>query len=133
MYSPLGWMGVWVRVKDKIKWYIVLHFIFFIYSVCTMLGKMAGKYEILSANFMLLYGLSITCMVIYALVWQQVIKRLPLITAYASKAVTVLWGMVFGAAIFEENIKLKQVFAAGFIFAGIILFVISDQKQEKND
>ena len=39
-------------------------------------------------------------LVTYAAGWQQVIKHLPLTTAYANKAVTVVWGILAGSGRF---------------------------------
>ena len=38
----------------------------------------------------------LAALVAYAFGWQQVIKHLPLTTAYANKAVTVVWGILLG-------------------------------------
>ena len=42
---------------------------------------------------------------IYAIGWQQVIKRMPLTTAYANKAVTLVWGLVWGLLLFHEQLN----------------------------
>ncbi|MCO7108745.1 hypothetical protein NIA69_05595 [Gemmiger formicilis] len=53
----------------------------------------------MSAAFIVLYGLMLLALVTYAVGWQQVIKHLPLTTAYANKAVTVVWGILLGLAV----------------------------------
>ena len=43
---------------------------------------------------------------IYALLWQQVIKKFELSVAYANKAVTLLWALIWGIFIFHEKITV---------------------------
>lgn len=79
--------------------------------------------------FFALYGGVIASMGIYAVGWQQIIKHLPLTNAYANKAITVVWGMVFGVAFFRESIFFRQVLAVVIIIAGIILYIMADGEE----
>jgi hypothetical protein len=74
--------------------YIVLHIMLMIYSMSGICSKMASKQPFLSPRFIIYYGLVIVLLGFYAIAWQQVIKILPLTTAYANRAVTVIWGAV---------------------------------------
>ena len=47
-----------------------------------------------------------------AIGWQQVIKRIPLTTAFANKAVTVVWGLVWGALFFREAVTPGKLLGA---------------------
>ena len=85
----------------------------------------------MSFKFVLFYGLVILLLGIYALLWQQIIKRMPLTTAYANKAVTVVWGMVWGALLFQEDITLQKCIGAAIIVVGVILYAFSDSKSQK--
>ena len=62
--------------------------------------------------------------------WQQVIKHLPLTTAYANKAITVVWGILLGFLLFGESITLRQFIGAAVIIVGIVLFVRADNEEE---
>ena len=62
--------------------------------------------------------------------WQQVIKHLPLTTAYANKAITVVWGILLGFLLFGESITLRQFIGAAVIIVGIVLFVRADNEGE---
>ena len=95
-----------------------------------MCSKLAARQPFLSLAFVLLYGAMLLALVVYALGWQQVIKHLPLTTAYANKAVTVVWGIVLGALLFDESVTPRQLLGAAVIIAGIVLFVQADQKEE---
>lgn len=89
---------------------------------------MAGKSEFLSVRFFFFYGLVLLNLFVYAIVWQQVLKKLPLVTAFANKAVTVIWGMLWGMLIFKERITIWNVFGAVIIMIGIFLVVNADEE-----
>ena len=73
---------------------------------------MAAQNDFLSFGFIFWYGLVILNLGIYAIVWQQIIKHLPLTTAYANKAVTIVWGILWGLLFFQEQIKWNMVVGA---------------------
>ena len=72
-------------------------------------------------------------MVIYAVGWQQVIKRLPLTLAFANKAVTVVWGILWGAVFFRESITPGKLIGAAVIVAGVVLFVKADGEEKRHE
>ena len=71
-------------------------------------------------------------MFVYAIGWQQVIKRLPLITAYANRAVTIVWGIIWGLLIFNEKLNAGKVIGALIVIAGVILYVTEPDKEVNN-
>ena len=92
---------------QKIKTYVLLHVLMLIFSLSPVCSKLAGQQPFLSFKFVLFYGLVILLLGIYALLWQQIIKRMPLTTAYANKAVTGAW---FGERYFFRKIlRCKSV------------------------
>ena len=91
----------------KIKPFLSLHILLLVYSLGAVCSKMAGKAEFLSIRFFFFYGLVLLNLFVYAIVWQQILKKLPLVTAFANKAVTVIWGMLWGMLIFKEKITLQ--------------------------
>ena len=67
----------------------------------------------------------------YAIGWQQVIKRLPLTYAYANKAVTVLWGIVWGVLLFHERVSPLKILGALIVLSGVVLFSLAER--DEND
>ena len=65
---------------------------------------------------------------IYALLWQQVLKRFELTVAIANKSVTIIWGMIFGLVIFGEGITVKMIIGTVLILSGIMV-LSSESKQ----
>ena len=68
----------------------------------------------------------------YAIGWQQIIKRMPLTAAFANKAVTVVWGIVWGFIFFNEAITLGKVVGAVLVIVGIVVYALAD-KEENNE
>lgn len=121
-----------MKSEYRIKDFVFLHIILLMSAITGIISKIASRQEFLSFKFILLYGCMIAVLGVYALCWQQIIKRLPLTIAYTNKAVTVLWGIIFGRIFFNESITIKQIIGAVIIVVGIILFVRAD-KEVKND
>lgn len=114
-------------MKSKSKYYLLLHIIILIYSVSGVFSKIAGSKPYISIYFFVFYALVLCMLMIYAFGWQKVIKHLPLTTAYANKAITVVWGIVFGILFFRETIGIKDIIGAIVIIAGVLLYVKSDE------
>ena len=114
----------------QVKWYVVLHALLAVYASSSVCSKLAARQPMLSVPFILLYGGMLLALVIYAFGWQQVIKHLPLTTAYANKAVTVVWGIVLGFLLFDESVTPRQLLGAAVIILGILLFVRADHEEE---
>ena len=120
-------------MKDKIKWYVVLHIIILMYSLEGIAAKSAAQYDFLSPNWIFYYGIVIVVLGFYALAWQQVLKHLPLITAYANKAVTTIWGLIWGALIFAEGVSVQKIIGAAIIIVGVYLVVTGENTEVEND
>lgn len=118
---------------NKIKSLIFLHLIIILYALSSVCSKFASKCEFFSFKWIMLYGLLIFFLGVYALLWQQVLKRLPLNLAYANKAVTVAWGMLFGVLIFKETVEWNNILGAGIVLCGVILMVTSQEKSKVSD
>ena len=88
-------------------------------SICT---KMASRQEMLSWPYLFWIAGAIGVMGVYALLWQQVIARMPLSTAYMFKGTSLIFVLLFSALLFGEVITLKNVIGAAIIIIGIILF-----------
>ena len=114
--------------KDR-KVCLALHLLRLVYSLSSVLSKLAAAQPFLSLRFCLCYGGMFLILVLYALGWQQILKRLPLTVAFANKAVTLVWSMVFGALLFHEQIRLNQLIGCALAVIGVILFVQPEKEQ----
>ena len=116
--------------SSNIKYLIILHLFLGIYSLTGVAAKFAGAEEFLSVRFIVFYGLVLFGLFVYAIAWQQIIKHMPLISAYANRGVTVIWGLVWGYFIFSETITARKLIGAAVIVCGIVLIVTADAKEE---
>lgn len=115
--------------KNSPKVLLFLHLLLMVYSTSSILSKKASGFPFLSPGFILCYGGMVAVLGIYAIGWQQVIKRMPLTTAYANKAVTVVWGIIWGMIVFHEGVSPFKLFGAAIVLAGVALFGIADSEQ----
>ena len=115
------------RNRMRKKAYILLHVLLLLYAASTVLSKLAAGEEFLSPRFLLYYGGVLALLAVYALGWQQVIKRLPLTAAYANKAVTVVWGLAAGMLFFGEPLTAGKAAGAVLVIAGVVLFAFSEE------
>lgn len=107
----------------KISKYIWLHIILLIYSLGTVCSKIAAEYGFLSKGFIVFYALVLFILFVYAIMWQQIIKKIPLTTAVANKSIVMIWGMIWGSFIFGEQVTWNMIVGSGIVFCGIYLVV----------
>ena len=115
----------------KIKWkdILMLQAVFLIYSIYSVVAKFASMKEKFSMEFILIFGVGVCILGVYALVWQQVIKRFELSIAYANKAITLVWAIVWGLLLFKEELTPGKI--AGIILVMIGIFVLNGGQEEK--
>ncbi len=117
--------------RDKLKTIFLLHILLMVYSMGSICSKLAAGEPFLSFRFCLYYGGLIVILGIYALGWQQVIKRMNLTTAFANKAVTIVWGIIWGLLFFGESVSLRKILGAGIVLFGVVLYALSDEEVEE--
>lgn len=115
--------------KNKVL--IILHLLIAVYSLSGVFSKIAGTMPFLSLGFCLSYAVVIAILGIYAIGWQQIIKHIPLTTAFANKAFTVVWGLVFGVVFFGEEITAGKIAGILLVVLGVVLYSGADT-EEKN-
>ena len=114
---------------SKAKYIILLHILLAFFSLISVASKFAAAEEFLSFKFILYYGLALFGLAVYAFAWQQIIKHMPLITAYANRGVTVIWGIIWGSLVFSEEITVRKLIGAIIIVCGILVLVTADAKE----
>lgn len=110
--------------------FIFMHAGFLIYSFYTVLGKLAAQYNFLSLRWCVFYVALILILFIYAVIWQQVLKTIPLIIATANKTITIVWGILFGRIFFNEKITLNMIIGGIVILTGILILSFEPQNKE---
>ena len=109
------------------KNYLLLYIAIFIYSLQSIMSKLASGYTVFSWQFCLFYGCGLLCLAVYAVLWQQILKYLPLTTAYANRSLVMILTMLWGSLLFKERITLNMIIGGAIILFGVNLVVKSDE------
>ncbi len=116
--------------KTNVKYLLLLHLLLMLYSFCSVCGKSAAGYPFLSMGFIAYYGAEILLLFIYAIGWQQILKRMSLTFAFANKGITVVWSLVWGTVIFGEAVTIKKIIGCFLVICGVILYSTAEKEKE---
>ena len=119
--------------KSERRALIGLHLLLAVYSLSDVCSKTAAGAPFMSFRFLFFYGCVPGLLGVYAIGWQQVIRRLPLTVAFANRAVTVVWGIVWGVLFFREQVSPLRLVGAALIMAGVVLFARADGRQAEEE
>ena len=117
-------------MNKNTKTILTLNVLLMFFSLGGIFSKLASKQPFLSLKFILCYGALLLIMFVYAIGWQQVIKRLPLTMAYANRAVTIVWGIIWGLLFFNEKLNVGKIIGAVIVIAGVLLYVTESEEGE---
>lgn len=110
--------------------FIVLQGIVFLYSIVSLLSKVAGgvmrEHGLFSAQFIYLFAGMVLCMGVYAIVWQRVLLYFDLTNAYVYKSTAMLWSLLWAVVVFGEAVQWNNIIGALLIVAGIALVMKDD-------
>ena len=116
-----------IKKKTKLKEIFILQIVIAIYTLSTVFAKFASGQEFMSFKFILYYGLEMLILAVYAVVWQQLIKKFDISVAYANKAMGLLWSIVWAILIFNETITIKNVIGVVIVIVGTIIVNSEDE------
>lgn len=115
---------------DKIKYFIYLHLCILIFSMTEIFGKLAAntyKAEgMYSVKLYVYLALMLFVCMFYAFCWQKIIKHFELHTAYANRAMYLVWSQIWASMIFSEVITFKNVIGMLIVMTGVILVSTGD-------
>ena len=114
------------RIKDI----FLLQAVIIIFSITSVIAKFASEQAFLSPGFIFFYAAEVAVLGIYAILWQQIIKRFDISIAYANKATVLLWGAIWSRLIFRETPSPRQFAAMGLVAAGVVVLNLPEKKPE---
>jgi drug/metabolite transporter (DMT)-like permease len=120
-------------LMTKAGTYGALHAAILLYSVSSVVAKLASAHSFRSWHFWGLVALEVLVLAIYAIFWQQMLKRLPLTTAYANRAMAIIWTFIAGLLFFGESFRWQNLAGMALLIGGIYLVVTSDGQQNTGD
>lgn len=111
----------------KVFWLIALHGLLLFYSLCGVFAKLAAKEAFMSLPFILFYGAEIFVLFVYAVLWQQILKHIPLTVAFCNKSVGMIWTMCWSIFLFKETFTPAMLVGAVIVLVGVFLVVSSHE------
>ncbi len=107
--------------KNKIIDVLMLQIVIIIYTFSGITAKYASMENQINFKFIMFYVLEIIILGIYAVFWQQVIKKFSLSVAYTNRAMDVLWAMLWAMLFFNEHISINNIVGVLVIIIGIVI------------
>ena len=92
-----------------------------IYTGSGICSKMTANYPAMAFMWLFWLGLEVVFLGVYAIFWQQIIKRFDLSIAYANRAFAIFWSTLWAMLIFREKVTPANTIGVIVIFAGIML------------
>ena len=110
-----------MKKENRIVNIILLQSIVIIYTINSIIAKFAAGVQLFSLKFFLFYGAEVCVLGIYAVCWQQMIRRFDLSVAYANRSMAILWTALWSVLIFRESLTVKQMIGIALVLAGTII------------
>ena len=119
--------------RTEIRYYFLLHLLMLMLSFGGVVSKTASGLPFLSLKWILLYGVLLLILGLYAIFWQQLLRHIMLSRAYACKSVTIVWGMIWGVLFFHELLTVKHIIAGVLVIAGVVLIASGKETHDTAD
>lgn len=99
----------------------MLQAVIIIYTISSVMAKLtaANKAEPLKA--LLFFGLEFLLLAVYAVLWQQMIKRFELSVAYANRSMALLWSMIWAVVFFHDKITVRNIVGVCLVLLGTVI------------
>lgn len=113
------------KETKSIKKYIQLHLVILIYTLSSVCSKLVAESinsdGLFSLKTIVFLGILFLSLAVYAVFWQQIIKKVDLTVAYVNKGVTILWTLFWSVILFNETITINSLIGALIVIAGIVV------------
>ena len=113
--------------------YIFLVIINLLYACVSIFTKLASQQDFMSWNYMLCLTGAVGVMGLYAVLWQQILKRIELSMAYMFKGTSLIFVMLLAYVFFDEQITWNNIVGAAVIIIGIVLFARGDLSERVSE
>lgn len=112
-------------MKGKSLIYLALLGANLLYACVTFFTKNASLERMFSPGYLLFMAGAVCVMGLYAIIWQQLIKRVPMGEAYMFKGTSLIFVLCFSVLFFGEAITINNIVGAALIVGGIVLYARS--------
>lgn len=119
-------------MRTKIKNVILLQGVVVIYTLSGIMSKNASANGDHMVRFLIFFGLEFVLLAVYAVLWQQIIKRFELSVAYANRSMAVLWSMLWAVLFFGDAITVKNMIGVLLVTIGTAI-INTDENPTKGE
>lgn len=123
----MGKKGVWI------KNIVLLQAVVVIYTLSSVMSKFAAANVEDMTKFVLFFGLEFALLGIYAVLWQQMIKRFELSVAYANRAMALVWSMIWAVIFFHDEISIQNICGVLLVILGILIINTEHKGETKEN
>lgn len=116
----------------KIKNIIMLQCVVVIYTISSVMSKIASMNKDNILKFLFFFGMEFIILGLYAVLWQQMIKRFQLSVAYANRSMSLIWSMVWAVVFFHDKITVNNIIGVMLVILGTVI-VNSETEGQVND
>lgn len=109
--------------------FLLLHGTLLLYAMVSAFAKLAGNH-LAAEDFtpaVIFLILEVLALGLYSILWQQVLKRMPLHFAFANKGICTLWTALIGILFFAEKLTTGKVIGLCVVLFGVVL-VVTDRE-----
>lgn len=121
-----------MQKMEKLKTIIKLQAVVLVYTFASIFSKLASGEEFLSVKFLVFFGLEFIVLFIYALLWQQVIKKTELSVAYANREMYLLWSLLWAIVFFHNDVTPTNIIGCLLVIAGTFVITGEDRKADED-
>lgn len=122
-----------VKRKVTFKNIMLLQGIIMIYTISSVMAKFASLNKDVLIKVLFFLGLEFLILVVYAVLWQQMIKRLDLSVAYANRSMAILWSMIWAVIFFHDEITMRNILGVILVLIGTVIVNMDARGEEQND
>ncbi len=124
----------WMKKKGvTLKNIFLLQAIIIIYTVSSVMAKFASASVEEPFRMLIFLGLEFVLLAVYAVFWQQMIKRFDLSVAYANRSMAILWSMIWAVIFFHDEITLRNILGVLIVLVGTVIVNLDARKEEQDD
>ena len=94
-----------------------------IYSTSGIFSKLASGYDFLSMSYIVCLGGVICVLGVYAVLWQMMLKKVPLNQAYLFRSLGLVYGLCIAHFLFHENITIQNITGCCLVLTGMLVLL----------
>ena len=113
------------KSEGRLTWPMVLALlgINFLYASTGVFCKMASRQAMGSFGYWLCVGGALGVLGTYAVLWQQILARVPISSAYMFRGTALVFALCLAAVLWGESITCHNLAGAAILAVGITLYV----------